>query len=120
MSNGTNGGKARDDDRALQDERQWRQVAQRIYEPDRDGGLTTTIVFTIAEAEAVDPSDLKSPPLYEVVDTAGIEDTFFGLQPGDGSRQGTGTVEFHYRDYRVKVGSDGWVQVYETADPETV
>jgi hypothetical protein len=92
-------------------QRRWRHVAQRRYEPDRDGGLTTAIVFAIADAEGVSPDDLHSPPLYEVVDVAGIERALFGSN-SDGS------IEFRYTEYLVKIGSDQWVQVYEPTEPE--
>lgn len=104
----------RNDDSSFTEETQWQQVAQRFYDVDRDGGLTTTIVFAIAEAKDVSPTALKSPPLYEVVDVAGIEAAFFGRSEGDASRTGTGAVEFQYTDYLITVKSDGWVQVYET------
>ena len=89
----------------------WRQVAQRRYEPDRDGGLTTAIVFAIADAEGVSPDNLHSPPLYDVVDVAGIERALFGSN-SDGS------IEFRYTKYLVKIGSDWWIQVYESTEPE--
>ncbi|MCU4754107.1 hypothetical protein OB919_19340 [Halobacteria archaeon AArc-curdl1] len=92
---------------------QWRQVAQRHYEHDRDTELTTAIVFAIATAKDVSPTEIRSPPLYEAVDVAAIEAAFFRLGRDAGARQGTGTVEFRYTDYLVKVTSDGWIQVYE-------
>ncbi len=91
----------------------WRQAAQRRYDPEVDGDLSTTVVFAIAAAEDVSPGDLDSP-LYDAVDVAGIEQTFFG--PGDDDRQGTGAVEFRYGDHLVRVRSDGWVQVYERSE----
>ena len=96
------------------------QVAQRHYEPDGHGGLTTAIVHAIAEAEGVSPSEVKSPPLYESVDVPAIEDAFFWPDVSEESRQGTGTVEFQYTDYLVKVRSDGWIQIYEPSEPEQV
>ncbi len=90
------------------------QAAQRHYDPDRDGELTTAIVFALAEAEDISPTELKSPPLYEVIDVPAIEKAFFGPETRSGSRQGAGTVEFQYTDYLVTVKSDGWVQIYET------
>lgn len=90
------------------------QVAQRHYEPNGQSELTTAIVFAIAEAEGVSPSEMKSPPLYESVDVPAIESVFFGPDVAGGSRQSVGTVEFQYSDYHVKVRSDGWIQVYES------
>lgn len=95
------------------------QVAQRHYEPNGTDELTTTIVFAIADARGVSPSEVKSPPLYECVDAPALEKTFFGSDITHESRRGTGTVEFRYAEYLVKVRSDGWVQVFETAGTDT-
>jgi hypothetical protein len=113
-----NGTVDRDDDPTLDQDAPWRQAAQRYYDPDRGGELTTDIVFAIADAANVPPKAVTSPPLYEVVDVAGIEDALFGPTISTGSRQGTGTVEFHYTDYLVKVRSDGWIQVYEATETD--
>ncbi|GAB3670007.1 HalOD1 output domain-containing protein [Halopiger thermotolerans] len=118
MPTNDNGGTDSGDDLTLNRERHWQQTAQRLYEPERDGGLTTAIVFAIAEAKEVSPSEVKSPPLYESVDVAGIEDAFFGSKTRRASRQGAGTVEFCYADHLIKVRSDGWVQVYEPTGTE--
>jgi hypothetical protein len=93
------------------------QVAQRLYEPDEDGELTTAIIYAIAAAEGVSPGNMKLPPLYESVDVPAIEDAFFGVNISEASQQGVGTVEFRYTDYLVKVQSDGWIQVYEPTEP---
>lgn len=89
------------------------QVAQRHYDPDGQEELTTAIIYAIAEATGVSPGELKAPPLYEFVDVDGIKQTFFSLGNNGDSRQGTGSVEFPYMEYRVEVRSDGWVRVYE-------
>jgi len=96
------------------------QVAQHSYEPNGNDELTTAIIYAIAEAEGVSPSEVKSPPLYGSVDVPAIEDAFFGPDGDRESRQGTGTVEFRYIDYLVKIRSDGWIQVYEPSEPEQV
>lgn len=93
------------------------QVAQRHYDPEDGVELTTEIVFAVAEAEGVDPIEVKSPPVYETVDVPAIEGAFFGPDTGSGPRRGTGSVEFRYRDYLVNIRSDGWIQVYETTGP---
>jgi hypothetical protein len=113
-----NGGIDRDDE--LQPDRgaHWRQVAQRHYDPDRDGELTTAIVFAVADAAGVSPKEIKSPPLYEIVDVAAIEDALFGPETPTDSRPGTGSVEFRYTDYLVTIGSDGWIQVYEAIETD--
>jgi len=117
MSERTDEGLTNSSDPANDADTNWSQVAQRNYEPDGQGELTTTIIYAIAEAEDVSPTEVKSPPLYESVDVPAIEDAFFGADVSGDSRQGGGTVEFQYTDYLVKVRSDGWVQVYETTDP---
>ena len=106
------------DDPAAGGERDVSQVAQRHYDPDGNGGLTTAIIYAIAAAEGVEPVEVKSPPLYESVDVPAIEDAFFGPDVAGSSRQGVGTVEFSYADYLVSIGSDGWIQIYEPSDPE--
>lgn len=118
MTGRDNGELERGDDPTLARDTNWRQVAQRHFEAGRDGGLTAAIVFAIADAAGVAPSEVKSPPLYETVDVAAIEDAYFGPSLGDGSRQGTGTTEFRYTAYLVKVRSDGWIQVYAEPGPE--
>ena len=94
------------------------QVAQRHHEPNGQGELTTAIIYAIAEAEGVSPSEVQSPPLYESVDVPAIEDAFFGPNGDKESRQGIGTVEFQYTDYLVNVQSDGWIRVYEPTEPQ--
>lgn len=94
------------------------QVAKRHYEPNEQGELTSAIIYAIAEADSVSPSEVKSPPLYEAVDVPAIENAFFGPDVAGDSRQGVGTVEFQYTDYLVKVRSDGWIQVYEPTEAD--
>lgn len=119
MSKRTDDGITDEDDPTSGADTHWSQVAQRHYEPDGKGELTTAIIYAIAEAEGVSPSEVKSPPLYECVDAAAIEDAFFGQDVSEESRQGVGKVEFQYTDFLVKVRSDGWIQVHEPteADP---
>ena len=107
-----------DGDATTRSESHWSQVAQRHYEPDGRGELTTAIVYALAESEGVSPTEVKSPTLYDVVDVPAIEDAFFGPTVAGASRQGIGTVEFRYADYLVEVKSDGWIQVYAPTDPE--
>ena len=98
----------------------WTQVAQRYYEPDGTGELTTAIIYAIATAEGVAPIEVKSPPLYDSVDVPAIENAFFGQETNGEARQGVGTVEFPYDDYLVKVTSEGWIHIYEPSDAERV
>lgn len=117
MKETSDGGMSRDEGGGV--DGNWMQAAQRHYDPERDTELTTALVYAIAEAADVPPTDLKSPPLYECVDAAALENTFFGQKENGEQPESTGTVEFHYADYRVTVRNDGWIQVYETADTDT-
>jgi hypothetical protein len=92
----------------------WRQVAQRHYDPDGAVELTTALVFAVAEGRGVDPTELRDPPLYECVDAAALEETFFGSE--EASRRGVGTVEFRYADLLVTIDSDGWIRIYEPTE----
>lgn len=89
---------------------EWTQVAQRHYDPRTPGELTTAIVFAIADARGGDPGEVRSPPLYDIVDVAAIEDVFFTDSATDDG-DGTGTTEFRYEEFLVRVQSDGWVRV---------
>ena len=94
------------------------QLAQRHFDPTDNGELTTAIVYAIAEAEGIHPLDLKSPPLYDVIDAPALEATFFGPKAAGRHRHGVGTVEFQYLEYLVTVRSDGWIRVYEETSGE--
>lgn len=112
----TNGGTA--DDEPAADTPEWVQAAQLHYDPVEFGELTTAVVYAIADAMDMDPVEVKHPSLYESVDVASLEKTFFGPDVRGDSRQGVGTVEFLYGDHLVTVKSDGWIQVYETTGRE--
>jgi hypothetical protein len=94
------------------------QAAQRHYDPDGTEELTTAIVYAVADAEDRPAGELRSPPLYESVDAAALERTFFGPDVAGESRQGVGTVEFRYAGYLVTVRSDGWIRVHEPVGPD--
>ncbi len=71
------------------------------------------MVGAVADAEGVSPTELKDPVLYDCVDISALEDAFFGSDVAGDSRDGTGTVEFIFGEYRVTVNSSGWVSAYE-------
>ena len=96
----------------------WRLVVQDHYDPESDD-LATTVVYALAEARDVPAIELKSPPLYSVVDIPGIESAFFSGVDDLESRKGTGSIEFRYNGHLVKIQSDGWVEVYEQAGVES-
>jgi hypothetical protein len=113
-----NGGSNGSDDLTPDRETRWNRVVRRLYDPDRDGGLTTAIVFAVADAEGVAPTEVESPVLYDVIDVAGIEAAFFDARSDEPARETTGRAEFRYAGYLVEVASDGWVTVYEPNDPQ--
>lgn len=120
MTKSNNSSTSDTDEPDLSQATHWRQTAQRHYEPNRDGGLTRAIVFAIADAKGISPSEVKSPPLCDSVDVIGIEKTFFGLHTDEESHQGIGALGFRYTEYLVKVRSDGWILVYESSETEQV
>ena len=87
-------------------------VEQARYERTGRDDLTTTIIGAIAAAEGISPAELKDPILYECVDVAALEDSFFGPTVAGERRNAVGSVEFRFGEYRVEVSSDGWVSVY--------
>ena len=95
------------------DDTRWRQVAQRLYEPDGDEELPTAVVFAVADAAGVSPTEMTSPPLYEVVDATAVEDGLFG---SGREKPDAGTVEFRYAGYRVEIRSDGWILIFEPVE----
>lgn len=90
---------------------EWELLSQVPYDPADSDGLTTTIVYAVADADGVSPSDIRDPPLYEVIDTAALEAALFGPRSGVRARQCS--TEFMYQGYRIEVQTDGWVRVHE-------
>ncbi|MGA9400661.1 HalOD1 output domain-containing protein [Haladaptatus sp.] len=86
-------------------------VTQAHYDRESRRDLTTEVIFAIADAEDVAPTDLKDPPLYDCVDIAAIEDGFFGPKINGQTRDSEGSVAFWYNQYHVEVTSDGWITV---------
>lgn len=118
MTASSNGGSNSADDPVIDADEQWTQVAQQKYDPDRDADLTTSIVYVLAEADGVSPTELKSPLLYDVVDVPALEDALFGCEVSGKQRQGVGPTAFRYNQYLVKVRSDGWIQVFGQTDDD--
>lgn len=104
--------------RQVPGEAEWEVAAQAHYEPSEADGLTETIVYAIAEAEDVSPTEVTGRPLYDVVDTAALEEAFFsgGTEPNTDEPQSL--TEFMFRGFRVLVRSDGWVLVYRRLDAD--
>jgi hypothetical protein len=93
---------------------QWVQVHQAHYDRTTEEELVTTLIMAIAEAKDVDPLDgTEMPPLYESLDAAALENTFFG-PPGAGTeQQDGGAVTFQHCGCKVALRADGWIFVYE-------
>ncbi|SEH14714.1 hypothetical protein SAMN04487967_1733 [Natronorubrum sediminis] len=85
--------------------------AQAHYDYDEPHDLTTTIIFAVADAEGVDPPNIKTPPLYDHVDTVAVEEALFGPVRTRQNHDGTESITFSYRDHEIVVRSDGWVFV---------
>ena len=65
------------------------------------GPLSTAVVEAVADAKAVDPTEL-SQPLYSDVDPETLDDLF---------KTDTGRVTFHYHGYSVTVHATGDVDL---------
>jgi len=97
------------------DTSQWVQVNQTAYERESNGELVTALVEAIADAKDADPLDsMEMPPLYESLDAAALEDTFFDPSGVGTDQQDGGLVTFHYTGYKVALRADGWIFVYES------
>ena len=89
--------------------------AQAHYDHDEPHDLTTTtIIFAVADAEEVAPSEIKTPPLYDYVDTVAVEEALFGPARRRQNRTGAESITFNYRGHDITVRSDGWVSVRST------
>ena len=94
---------------------EWMLAARTHYDPERDDELSTEVVYAVAEAEGVSPTELTAPPLYDAIDIAAVGNAFFGPDVRREPRKGVGTVEFRYADYLIEVRSDGWIRVCRPA-----
>lgn len=92
-------------------------LEQRVYEPDLGADLTTVVIEAVAAAEGVSITEVKEPPLYEVVDIAAIKEALFDAKATDTRGVNGGTLGFEYRGYHITVRGDGWVQVAKPIDP---
>ena len=95
-------------------------VARRLYDPDEDGSLAVEIVYAVADARDVAPTEIRSPTLYESVDNSSLQGALFDPNGWDRPASGSGSVQFHYAEYLVTVESDGWIEVYERASNGSV
>ena len=93
---------------------QWVQVHQVHYDRTSEDELVTTLIMAIAEAKDVDPLDAaEMPPLYETLDAAALENTFFGPSGAGTDHQDGGAATFQYGGCKVALRADGWIFIYE-------
>lgn len=72
------------------------------YDPGCDESSSDTMISTggvefttaIADAEWIEATEVGSPLLYDVVDAAALENTFFGTETIRTSRRGNGAVAY--------------------------
>lgn len=76
---------------------------------DRNRTPSEAVVEAVADAEGVEPTDLR--PLYEVVDPDAL-DSLFRERLGRGE-PALGLITFQYQGYRVQVDEDGRVTLVE-------
>jgi hypothetical protein len=95
----------------------WRLATQTQYDRDDDTELAATIVYAVADVKGVDPLDPSLPPLYDSVDAAALEETFFGPRETGPERDESGAVTFTYDGCKVALQSDGWISIYESVEP---
>lgn len=101
---------------SVSDDAEWTQVVQKSVDESPTNSLTVTIITAIADAEGVQPMEIKSPPLYHVFDTAALEAAFFTSKDPVHLQEAETSTEFMYQGYRIVVQSDGWVRVYKRSE----
>lgn len=94
---------------------EWELATQIPFHEGEQHELTSTIIVAVAETEGVSPLDIKDPQLYEVVDIPAMEAVLLGSDTIGESENGLKKVEFMYRDHRIVVRSDAWIQVFESS-----
>jgi len=85
--------------------------SQARYEHDDPHDLTTAIIYAIADAEGDEPTEIKSPPLYDYIDAPAVEEALFGSRRKRNTDAGRQSINFFYRGHDITVRSDGWVFV---------
>lgn len=105
-----------ENDSTVPDGSEWTLAVQVPFDESGSHDLTSAIVAAVAEAEGVRPTEVKEPPLYEVLDVAALEASFFGSPTIGRESDAHRAVEFLYRGHRVVVRSDAWVQIYDVTD----
>lgn len=98
------------------EEAKWELEIQVPFDAGEQHDLTSAIIVGVARTEDVSPTDIKQPPLYQILDVAALEEAFFGSDNIGQRSDNFRSVEFMYRGHRIVVRSDAWVQVYRSAE----
>lgn len=92
----------------------WVQVNQTRSDYKCIDELVTTITLVVAETKGVNPLDQQSLPImYDAVDMPSLENAVPEPEPDQRERSEVEPVNFFYAGYGIRVGTDGWVTVYE-------
>lgn len=93
---------------------EWSLQVQMAFDPADTNSLVVTIITAVADAEGTTAVENLDPPLQDVVDVDAVSKSFARHEATD-----TGqalSVEFPYREHRIVVRADAWVQVYSKID----
>lgn len=93
---------------------EWIQVNRARYNRKSIDELVTTITSMVAEVMGVDPLNYQVlPPMYESVNMESLENLCFEPELFHMDRIGDEEVSFLYAGFNIRLGTDGWVTVYE-------
>ena len=88
------------------------QVNRARYDRESIDDLVTTVAVVVADMKGVDPLDYQALPIMcNFVDMEWLENTF--CDPDLNHRTHIEDVNFFYAGYNIRLGTDGWVTVYE-------
>lgn len=79
--------------------------AETTSEIDQNTTLSEAVVEAVADAEGVEPTDLR--PLYDVLDPDALDSLFQPRVPG--GRSTRGQITFQYHGYEVHIDEEGQV-----------
>lgn len=72
------------------------------------------ITSVVAETKGIDPLERQMlPPMYNAIDMHMLEKAVFNPELTQRDRTESTNVNFRYAGYRIRLGTDGWVTVYE-------
>ncbi len=76
--------------------------------------VSIRVVEAVAAREEIDPLEM-SPPLHDSIDPAALDALFEPTRTGERT---PGTVTFRFHGYRVRVESDGSIDLEDDSDTE--